>query len=263
MASLLTTIFYVVVHQKFCSKHFVLNVKLERRLFYQKHKCVLHFQLNGNTFFIITFTGGKIGPLFGPYKYNSDFGSRAVLLSCQTPQPIQLTNGCSNGFKPRKLDQFYAYFSGGGAFCPYPKGSFETRKIIDSYHKENGLPSEDQTYSIEFVKSYGHLPVESNDKKEESISCPKSSPTESDVEVLCSYSEMKGAPAAIVKCCVGKGQAVLSSVHVEYDSQCLDDKNVYLKPIIDTLKNFDTDQSIIFRYMLKCLGISINLNYKL
>lgn len=202
--------------------------------------------------------------MFGPYKYNSDFGSRAVLLSCQTPQPIQLTiNGCSNGFKPRKLDQFYAYFSGGGAFCPYSKGSFETRKILDSYHKENGLPSEDQTYSIEFVKSDDHLPKESNHKKEEFISCPKSSPTESDVEVLCSYSEIKGAPAAIVKCCVGKGQAVLSSVHVEYDSQCLDEKDVYLKPIIDTLKDFDTEQSIIFRYMLKCLGISINSNYKL
>lgn len=216
-----------------------------------------------NEFCITTFAGGKIGPLFGPYKYNSDFGSRAVLLSSQIPQPIQLANGCSNGLKPLKLDQFYAYFSGGGAFCPYPKGNFETRKNLDSYHKENGLPSEDQTYSIELVKSDGHLPLGSNHKKEESISCPKSSPTESDVEVLCSYSEIKGAPAAIVKCRVGKGQAVLSSVHVEYDSQCLDNKDVYLKPIIDTLKDFNTEQSIIFRYMLKCLGISINLNYKL
>lgn len=176
---------------------------------------------------------------------------------------MQLANGCSNGLKPCKLDQFYAYFSGGGAFCPYPKGNFETRKNLDSYHKENGLPSGDQTYSIELVKSDGHLPLGSNHKKEESISCPKSSPTETDVEVLCSYSEIKGAPAAIVKCRVGKGQAVLSSVHVEYDSQCLDNKDVYLKPIIDTLKDFNTEQSIIFRYMLKCLGISINLNYKL
>ncbi|XP_062570650.1 uncharacterized protein LOC134232679 [Saccostrea cucullata] len=217
------------------------------------------------------YPGGKIGPLYGPYRYKSEFGSRTASLKCQIPQPVALTNDvlCSNspisaknGFKSHKMEEFKAYFSGGGLFYPYPKGSFETRKVHDSYHSKNGISSEEQTYFIELDKP--DLPTSVNLCPEDQESQPTSSyeSQEHDVEVLCTYSELKGEPAAIVKCKVGKGQAVLSSVHIEYDSQCLDSDNIYLKPIIESLKNFDIEQSIMFRYMLKCLGVSINLDDK-
>ncbi|XP_061173637.1 uncharacterized protein LOC133182805 [Saccostrea echinata] len=217
------------------------------------------------------YPGGKIGPLYGPYKYNSDFGSRAASLKCHIPQPVKLTNdapwsnspiGTKNGFKSHKMEEFYAYFSGGGFFYPYPKGSFETAKVLDSYHTNNGIHGEEQTYFIELVKSDIHTSVNSCPEDQQCKPTSSNQCQERDVEVLCTYSELKGEPAAIVKCKVGKGQAVLSSVHIEYDSQCLDIKDVYLKPIIESLKNFDFEQSIMFRYMLKCLGVSINLDDK-
>ena len=203
--------------------------------------------------------GGKIGPVFGPYRYNSSFGCRAISITCQVSQPITLQDEVTcpyptvhtmNGSKTNQLGQFYAYYSGGGAFYPYPKGSMATKKIPDNYHQMNGIHSEEQTYFVESVRS------DVNSDKEIS-SYLKLSPKKNDVEVLCSFAEIKGEPAAIVKCNVGKGKAVLSSVHIEYDSQCLDSKNVYLKPVIDSLKSYDMEQNLMFKYMLKCLNVNV------
>jgi glutamine amidotransferase-like uncharacterized protein len=158
------------------------------------------------------------------------------------------------------MGQFNAFFSGGGFFYPHPKGSFETIKVMDGYHKDSCSETQKQTYFIELASSDSLIhSVNSTQEKQEFKNTSNSFHKEHDVQVLCSFSGMKGSPAAIVKCCVGAGQAILSSVHIEYDSQCLPSDSVYLKPVIESLKNYDTEQSTVFRYMLKSLGININV----
>lgn len=45
------------------------------------------------------------------------------------------------------------------------------------------------------------------------------------VSVVGRYSDLEGEPAAIVKCAVGKGHALLCGVHPEYKSECLQDES--------------------------------------
>ncbi|XP_048728125.1 uncharacterized protein LOC125646045 isoform X3 [Ostrea edulis] len=204
--------------------------------------------------------GGKIGPVYGPYKYNSDFGSRSVTLSCHIPQPIILTDKvtCPDTQNRVEMGQFDMFVNGGGFFHPHPKGSFETIKIRDGYHKDNS-ETQEQTYFMELARSDTLIHSVNSSQENQQRNTSNLSHEEHGVQVLCSFSGIKGAPAAIVKCCVGEGQAILSSVHIEYDSQCLDSDDVHLKPVIECMKNFDMEQSVMFRYMLKSLGISINL----
>ncbi|XP_048728124.1 uncharacterized protein LOC125646045 isoform X2 [Ostrea edulis] len=206
------------------------------------------------------YPGGKIGPVYGPYKYNSDFGSRSVTLSCHIPQPIILTDKvtCPDTQNRVEMGQFDMFVNGGGFFHPHPKGSFETIKIRDGYHKDNS-ETQEQTYFMELARSDTLIHSVNSSQENQQRNTSNLSHEEHGVQVLCSFSGIKGAPAAIVKCCVGEGQAILSSVHIEYDSQCLDSDDVHLKPVIECMKNFDMEQSVMFRYMLKSLGISINL----
>ncbi|XP_069134168.1 uncharacterized protein [Argopecten irradians] len=78
------------------------------------------------------------------------------------------------------------------------------------------------------------------------------------VEVLAVYSEIEGRPAAIVRCQVGKGVAVLSSPHIEYDSNSLNSEDKEIKQLIPRLVHSDTHQQNCFRSMLTHLGLTLS-----
>lgn len=72
------------------------------------------------------------------------------------------------------------------------------------------------------------------------------------VEILGAYAEFPELPAAIVKCAVGKGMAILSGVHWEYKGSDLDKSDPYLERIIPAIEQSEEER-------LKCVDIIMNL----
>lgn len=71
------------------------------------------------------------------------------------------------------------------------------------------------------------------------------------VAVLGRYAELEGCPAAIVSCSVGKGRAILSGVHLEYDASRLLDDNPYFDHIVPKLKKTGEQGRRLFREVLE------------
>ncbi|KAL3843136.1 hypothetical protein ACJMK2_021088 [Sinanodonta woodiana] len=65
-------------------------------------------------------------------------------------------------------------------------------------------------------------------------------------EILGCYAELAQQPACIVKCIVGKGTALLSSVHFEYSFCDLDAEDAYLVDIIPKLKESEIHRQALF-----------------
>ncbi len=64
-----------------------------------------------------------------------------------------------------------------------------------------------------------------------------------DIEVIARYEEIENKPAAIIKCKIGKGIAILSGVHFEFDSSSIFSS-------LD-LKQYENDRKALFNYLLK------------
>ncbi len=78
------------------------------------------------------------------------------------------------------------------------------------------------------------------------------------VSVLSSYLELEGDPAAIISCKIGKGQAVLSGVHLEYSVPALHRNNPYIERIYGLLERGETQRREVFRETLNHLNIGLN-----
>lgn len=78
------------------------------------------------------------------------------------------------------------------------------------------------------------------------------------VRVLSSYLNLDGCPAAIVECRVGKGKALLSGVHIEYNSALLKRDSDQIKRLLPLFKSAETRRRTIFREILQGFGININ-----
>jgi glutamine amidotransferase-like uncharacterized protein len=61
--------------------------------------------------------------------------------------------------------------------------------------------------------------------------------------------------SAIVYMSYGKGRVILSGPHFEYDPTLLDDKNLYLKTIIKSLKTSNTSRALLVKELLKKLKV--------
>lgn len=77
------------------------------------------------------------------------------------------------------------------------------------------------------------------------------------VEVLATYCDLKDDPAAIVSCTYGKGRALLSGVHVEWDSSLLNRESPHLKKLIPSLEKGNARRRELFRDMLTRLNINL------
>lgn len=77
----------------------------------------------------------------------------------------------------------------------------------------------------------------------------------SNVTVLARFEDHPNKPAAIVKCQVGKGTAILSGVHFEYSSTLLDKEDIYLKAIIPQLQKSNEQRLSVASKILGEFGI--------
>lgn len=76
------------------------------------------------------------------------------------------------------------------------------------------------------------------------------------VEIVSSYLEIPEQPAAVIACSVGKGKAILSGVHPEYQAPSLDRKNRYLAklyPLLEKSENLRREffHELCFRLIIK------------
>ena len=84
-------------------------------------------------------------------------------------------------------------------------------------------------------------------------------PSSSSYEVLGHYSDVDLHPTAVVKCYVGKGLAVLSGVHLEFDPDLLNADSPHLHPLLPSLRSSDTHRQTCLRQVLQLLGIQVTV----
>lgn len=186
-----------------------------------------------------------MGPVCGPYNYYVTISARAT--------PVEFTDPDWN---PKRTVTLYSYFNGGGMFLP--QEHFKSCKITK-------VP---ETFDLELDEAEGHLQqeveerhvlaVDSHDKfqKDKNEQMADDNTQGTIVDILCRFSEVKSQPIAAVKCDVGKGLAVLSSIHFEYDSNSLRWQDKFLKPIIAQISPFDRQTELCFGSLLQHAGLN-------
>lgn len=75
------------------------------------------------------------------------------------------------------------------------------------------------------------------------------------VKVLGSYLELENDPPAIIQCSVGKGNVVLSGVHLEYGIPLLHRSNPYVERIFPLLEKSEEMRKTVFREILQSLNV--------
>ncbi len=75
------------------------------------------------------------------------------------------------------------------------------------------------------------------------------------VSILAQYANIKGNPAAIVKCCVGKGIAILCGVHPEYSAFYSDAKNRFKTNFFLAMQKIENLRRALFQTILKLLSL--------
>ena len=67
--------------------------------------------------------------------------------------------------------------------------------------------------------------------------------------------EKEGIFPAIIQVSLGRGKAILSGVHFEYDPEQMNEKDVYLKEIIKKLKTKNHEREKIAEHLLRRLNL--------
>ncbi|KAK3103158.1 hypothetical protein FSP39_016880 [Pinctada imbricata] len=271
------------------------------------------------------YPGWCIGPVFGPYDYDTNSGARPAKLSCNFLHLF----GSLKGFTRPFSKTIYGYFNGGGFFIPrlqdytkiYDQTDTPHKKIkrsndtsenprgddrdslsenpeadgereetqlnethvlclvstmnSESHHENHKRKYNDQhggkshqngeispenrekSHIIERNRSHHtESETEANDQQNDTKTCDVSAPP--GVTILAKYDDVYLNPAAIVRCNVGKGTAVLSAIHIEYDSASLDENDQYFRPVKEAIESYDKDQSDCFKQMLLYLGLYVS-----
>lgn len=73
-----------------------------------------------------------------------------------------------------------------------------------------------------------------------------------EVSVLARYQALEEQSAAIVRCKVGKGQAILSGVHPECSVLCLQQAPLVAKEDLESLQLIEEQRKALFRELLRC-----------
>lgn len=77
----------------------------------------------------------------------------------------------------------------------------------------------------------------------------------SNVQVIANYNHEICQQAAIVKCLVGKGVALLSAVHFEFDPALMDEQDTYLKLLIPELQKSEEQRVLLVHFLFQQLGL--------
>ncbi|KAJ8299698.1 hypothetical protein KUTeg_023758 [Tegillarca granosa] len=218
------------------------------------------------------YPGLCVGPVYGPFNYITEMGARPAKFTFDDQDHSNMNESEIEGTSIQKCSEFKCYFNGGGLFLPYNKGKPVVEKVYEERNMETKINIEN--------KMKANLKLEENiviDRKEDEVSLKEKENIENPyvltltyqedaewckkgdnsiaVQVLARYQGITGNPACIVKIEVGKGTAVLSGPHIEYDSCSLDDDNVYLKFVKDEICSYDHDQNLWFSQLLKHVGL--------
>lgn len=70
------------------------------------------------------------------------------------------------------------------------------------------------------------------------------------IEVLAAYDEQK-QKAAMIECLIGRGKAILSGFHFEYDPRLLDPTDPYIRRILPALEKSNKDREELFYKLLE------------
>lgn len=79
----------------------------------------------------------------------------------------------------------------------------------------------------------------------------------SSIKILGHFTTLPGNPAAVVKCHIGQGTAVLSNVHLEFFADHLEQDDEYLQKIFEHFVQGEALRDIVFADILEELGLSI------
>ena len=70
------------------------------------------------------------------------------------------------------------------------------------------------------------------------------------VNIIARYADLPGRPAAIVVCQIGKGKAILSGVHPEYNSKHVETDDTHLKRLVPEMAIAEEGRRQLFRSIL-------------
>ncbi|MBI2743345.1 MAG: hypothetical protein HYX48_05455 [Chlamydiales bacterium] len=79
----------------------------------------------------------------------------------------------------------------------------------------------------------------------------------SNVRILSSYLNLEERPAAMIECKVGNGRALLSGVHIEFNSALLGRGSRYFERVYPLLEKAENKRREIFQEVLKRLNINL------
>lgn len=78
----------------------------------------------------------------------------------------------------------------------------------------------------------------------------------SNVQVIARYNDLPEAPPAVIHCKVGRGMALLSGIHPEYQAESLNLKDPYSLPLYLQLRPKESEIKSFWRYLLSLLFIA-------
>lgn len=220
-------------------------------------------------------SGCGIGPVFKPYDYNSKSGAVAANIDfhmshTSTTHPEQgipehshdLPNGqvvTSNTHT--HLTDTLTGLSANGLICTDKQCTKESKENAASFNdclsslqgnvknqSMNGELINDltenhlQLHCHVYFNGGNYFDVENNHHA---------------VKVVSRYVDLPNQPPAIVKCNCGKGVAILSGPHLEYDAQDIDDGDVLVKDIIPELQKSALKKHVIMKSLLMDMNIML------
>ena len=79
------------------------------------------------------------------------------------------------------------------------------------------------------------------------------------VKILATYILGDDFPA-IIECQIGKGKAIMSGVHIEFDPSLFDCSDPYLKAIAPALRKNNDKRLLLFKHLLHRMALYTNAN---
>lgn len=86
--------------------------------------------------------------------------------------------------------------------------------------------------------------------------CFRGTGSEDNVTILSHYLDLPDSPAAILRCKVGEGMAILCGPHLEYEASDIDDGDTSVTDIIPCLRYSVKQRKLIIKSLLKQLSIT-------
>lgn len=194
--------------------------------------------------FLKFYPGCGIGPLYKTYDYRCRIGAVAASIS----------------FTP-KGGPLKVFFNGGGCFL-----GIDMKEYLEKRKEKEVCLSEDFTdtknRSIQNGKEckridwlQDSIAKEIANQVNETFNGEEENQFNGRVDILSRYQDLPNKPVAMVKCNIGKGTAILSGVHFEYEAADIDDDDRTAEHIIPDLAESADDRKALFRSVLSLLDI--------